>query len=139
MGVFGMLAVDTAIELGLYGGNPRGVWDKKAILQFGTKLSMVKKGCPKSTFLSLCEYGFIYGVAKGNYSDAKENKKITLDAMNIIKKFPHMGNNPKQLWDMVSGGKTQNSQMDVICTLFSYRLLNIDLSKDIGKSDTNRI
>nr|WP_208889497.1 hypothetical protein [Polaribacter sejongensis] len=51
---------------------------------FETKSSQ-EKGCPKGTFLGLCEEGLVKGIPRGNYTKSVKNKEYALQAIEILK------------------------------------------------------
>ena len=85
MNQFGKVAIK-AVEL--FESNksitPQEAWFE-GISYYSKSAEVRKKGCPKNTFLSLCETGYIKGVPKGNYTNAKENKDYTLKALPLLK------------------------------------------------------
>lgn len=52
---------------------PLEAW-MEAISKYTPSVESRKKGCPKSTFLSLCETGYIQGVPAGHYTNYTKNK-----------------------------------------------------------------
>jgi hypothetical protein len=60
--------------------DPHKVW-RKECLKAGLSVSLAEKGCPKSTFLGLCEEGLIKGIDKGSYTRSIINKSYGLAAI----------------------------------------------------------
>jgi hypothetical protein len=56
-----------------------------------------KKGCPKGTFLGLCEEGLVKGIPKGNYTKSVKNKKYAIKAVTVLKQNKHTTFSPKEL------------------------------------------
>ncbi len=106
--------------------NPIDSWEAAVNEIFETKSSR-EKGCPKSTFLSLCEVGAVKSIPKGNYAPrVKENKVYALKALEILN---NRNNKPEfinaiELWKLVQNqDKKYNSQMDVILALWNNGLI----------------
>jgi hypothetical protein len=90
---------------------------------FETKSSQ-EKGCPKGTFLGLCEEGLVKGIPKGNYTKSVKNKKYALKAVEILKQNTQTTFSPKELWEQLKlGDKRSNSQMDVVLALWENGLI----------------
>lgn len=89
---------------------------------FNTKSSQ-EKGCPKGTFLGLCEEGLIKGIPKGDYTKSVKNKDYALQAVEILKQVETKTFTPKELWaELNLGDKKPNSQMDVVLALWNEGL-----------------
>ena len=92
---------------------------------FPTKSSQ-EKGCPKNTFLGLCEEGLVKGIPKGNYTKSVKNKEYALQAIAVLKKDTSTFISPKELWNALNlGDKKHNSQMDVVLALWDKHLIVI--------------
>jgi hypothetical protein len=99
------------------------IYERAAIEIFDTKSSQ-EKGCPKGTFLGLCEEGLVKGVPKGNYTKSIKNKEYALKAIEILKRAATKRFTPKELWSELNlGGKNSNSQMDVVLALWVNDLI----------------
>ena len=83
------------------------------------------KGCPKNSFLALCETGQIKGVQAGKYTRSRKNKSYALFALELLKQNPELANQPNKLWKLIPGctGKVHNSQMDVVLALWNEKLI----------------
>ncbi len=105
--------------------SPQEAWEQSSSELFGRGTSSQKKGCPKDTFLGLCEEGLIKGVQRGHYTRSKKNKKYALDAVAALKQSPSLAANPTNLWYKVMKGehKVHNHQMDVIISLWDQGLI----------------
>ena len=103
--------------------NPIEAWQKAIVEVFDSPSSQVK-GCPKNTFLALCETGEVEGVKPGKYTNSKKNKSYALKAISILQSNPSLSEDPKALWDIVQEGKPikHNSQMDVVIALWEKGL-----------------
>lgn len=106
--------------------DPIEAWEAAVKDIFETKSSR-EKGCPKSTFLSICEIGVVKNIPKGNYAPTvKENKIYALKAIEILeknKKQPSLFSE-KELWSKVQDiNKSYNSQMDVVLALWNNGLI----------------
>ena len=99
------------------------VWIKYVKENFDTKSSQ-EKGCPKNTFLGLCEEGLVKGIPKGKYTNSIKNKKYALKAIEILKQNTQTTFSPKELWEQLElGEKRHNSQMDVVLALWNEGLI----------------
>ncbi|GKX30762.1 hypothetical protein SH1V18_32420 [Vallitalea longa] len=104
----------------------RKSWEITADKVFGKNTAGADKGCPKSTFLGLCEAGYVKGVKRGNYTRSEKNKKYGIDAVKILQETPQLANSNScadNLWKSVAGDKQSNSQMEVVLALWNYNLI----------------
>ena len=123
---YAQVAVNTTKYIIKNGGNPVEIWRKQAELIFDPEGASIKKGCPKGTFLGLCEEGLVKGIPKGNYTRSIKNKGYGLKAVELLKNNKSLSNNPKKMWIMINGTeKSPNNQMEVVCELYKEGLLNI--------------
>lgn len=104
--------------------NPIEAWEYAVAEVFPDSESSRAKGCPRSTFLGLCEDGYIIGVEEGSYTRSEKNKSYALKAVSLLNINPEL--NAKSLWRLVIDGadKQHNSQMDVVMTLWNAKLIN---------------
>lgn len=127
MGKYGQAAVEAVSLLSTNPlVTPRDAWNQATTEIFGNGTSSQLKGCPRSTFLGLCEEGYIKGVAPGNnYLKSTKNKEYGIKAVALLKEDPSLVEDVNQLWDQVVEGevKAHNSQMDIVITLWNNRLL----------------
>jgi hypothetical protein len=65
---------------------------------FPTKSSQ-EKPCPKTTFLGLCEAGFVKGIPKGKVTKSVKNKEYAIKAVAVLKQNTQTTFSPKELWD----------------------------------------
>ena len=101
------------------------IYSRAAKEIFDTKSSQ-EKGCPKGTFLGLCEEGLVKGIPKGNYTKSVKNKEYALQAVQILKRSPTKTFTPIELWLALNlGDKKSNSQMDVVLALWNNNLIVI--------------
>jgi len=125
MGKYGQTA-KLAVELLISNevSNPIEAWTIAAERMFPNSLSSRDKACPKSSFLSLCEDGYIVNVEKGNYTRSKKNKEYALKAISLLKSNSSLSE--KELWSLVIGtaDKQYNSQMDVVKILWDKNYIN---------------
>jgi hypothetical protein len=99
------------------------IYERTATEVFETKSSQ-EKGCPKNTFLGLCEDGLVKGIPKGNYTKSVKNKEYALKAIEILKQNTQTLFSPKELWEQLKlGDKKSNSQMDVVLALWEADLI----------------
>jgi len=135
MGRYGKAAVK-AVELLKKSGevhDPKDAWEKATADIFGDNTSR-QKGCPRCTFLALCEEGKIEGIPPGNYTTSEENKKYAIKAVEILQKEPTLSSNQEKLWrrvleelkkenNNVDCDKAHNQQMDVVTSLWKKKLI----------------
>jgi hypothetical protein len=118
MNKYGTAAINAAKE----NKNPIESWNK-AVKDFDSESAKVK-GCPKNTFLGLCEEGLVKGIPKGNYTKSVKNKEYALKAVAILKQNTQTTFSPKELWEKLElGDKRSNSQMDVVLALWENGLI----------------
>jgi hypothetical protein len=100
-------------------------WNVAVEQIFPGRLPSQRKGCPRGAFLGLCESGLIKGVPSGTYTKSRLNKQYAIEAVNILRERPALADDPDQIWRLVIGRneKVQNSQMDVVITLWQRGLI----------------
>ena len=100
-------------------------WEAAVQQTFPGRLASQRKGCPRGAFLGLCESGLVKGVPGGSYTRARLNKQYAVDAVQLLRKHPALADDPDQIWRLVIGGgaKVENSQMDVVVTLWQRGLI----------------
>jgi hypothetical protein len=107
---------------------PINAWEATTIEIFGKGTSSQAKGCPKSTFLGLCEEGLVTEVRQGKYlkNINSKNKLYGLKAVELLTQQPSLASNIKQLWELVLEGehKMHNAQMDVVLSLWKNNLIS---------------
>lgn len=127
MGKFGQAAIAAEnILLTNKTVDPNSAWEIATIQIFGKGTSSQMKGCPRDTFLGLCKEGLVKGVAPGNYTQSKKNKKYAIEAINILKNDPQHVFDEKELWAeiMKNDIKKYNQQMDVVLALWNSNLIS---------------
>ena len=120
-GLYGLIAIKTVELCKINGGLPIQGWED-AVHKTATKLSYMKKACPRGAFLGLCENGLVLNIPSGSHTKSKINKQYALEAVRILKSGSHY-NDPKELWNQVLvnlgvGEITHNGQMDVVLALW---------------------
>lgn len=103
-------------------------WQFAMMKVFPIQESSRNKGCPKSTFLGLCEDGYVKDVSQGKYlvRNNSLNKGYAVRAIHLLKDNPQLENSSsKSLWKLVMNGvsKTPNSQMDIVLALWNKGLI----------------
>ncbi len=130
MGKYGEAAVRTVHYLNEHKhDNPIKAWNEMTIEIFGKGNASQTKGCPKNTFLGLCEEGLLEGIPSGNYTNSKKNKGYGLKAVKILldsntdKDIKHI--KQRTLWKEVIGDQEikYNSQMDVVLALWNEGMI----------------
>lgn len=104
---------------------PRDAWDTAVAQVFPDSESSQTKGCPRDTFLSLCEMGLLENVPTGSYTKSIKNKSYATLAIAKLRDNPELLEDEKRLWQIVTDGanKAPNYQMDVITTLWRQKLI----------------
>lgn len=122
-GLSALKAVDLIVSR--QANTPESAWEMATLEIFGAGTSGQSKGCPRSTFLALCETGKLKGIESGVYTLAKQNKEYAIKALDLLVDDPSLSSEPKVLWDKVQGGiaKKHNSQMDVVLALWNEGLI----------------
>lgn len=102
---------------------PVKAWELAVDQVFPDSESSRRKGCPKSTFLGLCEDGYISGVERGEYTRSEKNKYYAIKAISLLNSNPMLSE--KELWELVidESEKKHNAQMDVVKTLWDNKLI----------------
>ncbi|OQX57530.1 MAG: hypothetical protein B5M52_07215 [Helicobacteraceae bacterium 4484_230] len=127
MGKYGEVAI-TAV--GMIGSkiaiDPVEAWRLAALKVFPNSESSRKKGCPKSTFLGLCENGYIVNVAAGSYTRSEKNKEYAVKALDLLADNSELALDKNKLWKKVMNGveKKQNGQMDVVTALWNNGMID---------------
>lgn len=120
-GKYGLVALNAVNKLTHIDDlEPGNAWDEAAAYVFTTQLSSRKKGCPRSTFLGLCEAGRVKGVKAGDYTRSQANKSYAINALELLQCSPKL--TTKELWDRVNSNiepKAHNSQMNVVVALYN--------------------
>ncbi len=122
MGKYGKSAeIATNLLISNKVNDPIQAWELAVAKVFPDSKSSRAKGCPRSTFLGLCEDGYIIGVEEGNYTRSKKNKDYALKAVSLLNINPEL--DAKALWKLVidDSDKKHNSQMDVVITLWNNK------------------
>jgi hypothetical protein len=127
MGKYGQAAV-AATKLLVKGDkqSPVDAWSKAVNRIFPDSESSRNKGCPRATYLGLCEEGLVKGVPASNYNKQGENKnkRYGINAVLLLRANPNLTNDKSLLWEMVPDTpKTHNEQMDVVCALWEANLI----------------
>ncbi|MEG6591115.1 DUF6979 family protein [Paenibacillus barengoltzii] len=127
MGKYGEAAVRSVVLLNTgITHDPVLAWGTITREIFGEGTSSQKKGCPKGTFLGICESGLVNGVPAGTYTRSKLNKEYGLRALTLLSLNPELINDMKTLWFQTLGDnqKKHNQQMDVVISLWKNDLIN---------------
>jgi hypothetical protein len=106
------------------GTNPAQAWEQAAMEMFPNSPSSQKKGCPRTTFLSLAAAGELKNVAPGAYTSAIENRQHAQDALRLLREDDSLLQHSAVLWKRVLDGKltkVHNGQMNVVLGLWRAR------------------
>jgi Family of unknown function (DUF6979) len=99
--------------------DPRAAWSE-AMKRVTESSYSRNKGCPKSTFLGLCESGAVKGVPAGDYTTSPDNKVYAQRALEALRSTQSLSENQAALWNLATegSGKAPNGQMDVLLALW---------------------
>ena len=89
------IALNAAKRLQVENINPINAWDIEL-------KGMSDKGCPRSTFLGLCQIRVVKNVSKGDYTRSKKNLSYAKEGVRILKQFPQKFNSGNELWQEIS-------------------------------------
>jgi len=97
---------------------PTTAWELAVTRVFPKSKSSRAKGCPRDSFLALCQTGVVKNVAPGTYTRSIKNKGYVERALDALRSNPAL--DERGLWQIVTDGadKVPNRQMDVVTTLF---------------------
>lgn len=112
--------------------SPRVAWHEAAHRLLQTR-SLREKNCPRATFLSICQEGWIPGIPPGEYTQSKENRAYALAAVHRLEADPSLADaRPEDLWRLVlgRGQKQYNQQMDVVQALWRGGLIHVGTARD---------
>lgn len=107
----------------------REAWDNAAVEVFPNSASMQSKGCPRTTFLTLCASGAVKDLPAAGIVGGSENARHAKDCLALLTEHPsYVAMSPRQLWNLVTNasGKAYNQQMHVILGLAKAGLLRLD-------------
>ena len=106
---YGLTAIK-ALEIYKAEKSLRESWFSATVELFDSESSQ-NKGCPRSTFLGLCEEGLIKGISKGEYeSNSTKNKTHAINAVTYLKENNVESISTKELWSKLNvGNKSHNS------------------------------
>lgn len=91
-----------------------------------------EKGCPKTAFLSLCQFGWVKDVPRGKYLSSRalngRNKDYAIRAAQLLLADAKAYFTPAQLWELSIFGLIQppanhNQQMNVVLAIWEAGLL----------------
>lgn len=108
--------------------SPLEAWQLAIKVHYPNSPTSQEKGCPRNTFLALCETCQIKGIKAGIYTSSKDNKRYALKALQILKSNSSKAFTPAELWEEVlkfedDKSKRYNEQMNVVLGLVQKDLL----------------
>ena len=127
MGKFGQVAVKATYLLNSAKvSDPREAWDSatRTLLSYST--SMMRKHCPRSAYLGLCEEGLVKGAPREHWLTSDVNKLYAVRAVQELRIDERWLKKPMMhLWRQVSRSQTKvaNSQIDVVFALWQNGLI----------------
>ena len=126
MGKYGDAAIKAnKVLLAGLAKSPSEAWSYAVKEIFPLSVSLQNKGCPRTTYLGLCEEGLIKGVPPGKYTRSSKNRGYAIDAVKLLKEEPVLADDPELLWSKVVRGerKVSNNQMDVAIALWKEDMI----------------
>jgi hypothetical protein len=121
MGKYGQAAeIAAKLLAGRTALSPRAAWVATVTQLFPHSVSSQTKGCPRDSFLAICELGVLRNVAPGTYTRSVKNKGYAIRALTALRRDSALSKDETRLWQIATKGaqKAPNSQMDVVATLF---------------------
>ena len=108
--------------------SPVKTWQFFVENEYPDSINSQEKGCPKSTFLGLCQEGMLKDIPAGYYTNSQHNKRYGLNAVQILLNNPDKKFEPSELWKEVlkleeDKNKRLNSQMDIVLGLWENGLI----------------
>jgi hypothetical protein len=102
-------------------GDPREAWDLAVREIFPKSESSQLKGCPRDSFLTLCELGLVAGAPPSRYTRSVKNRNYVMRAVEILRLNPSLANDKGALWLAVLNGEKRapNHQMEIVLALTS--------------------
>lgn len=129
-GQYGETAIMATECIRQTGACPKLAWGLAAREKCGTANSAAK-GCPRSTYLALCQNGWVNGVPKGNYVARRENARYAVCAVRLLlaEDDSTSTRNPTVLWDKIQEIENReisyDSQMHVVLALWNAGMIAI--------------
>lgn len=118
-------------------GSIMDAWEIAVAEVFPQSRSSQIKGCPRGTFLGICESGSVAGVPAGIYTKSAKNKVYGMKAVALLRRNPQYANDPAALWEQVMAGETKvpNHQMDVVTSLWRNGLVREQSGSSNGPAE----
>ena len=138
MSKYGEIACST-VKKTKEGMTPERAWGEAAKDVFPGKRPSRTKSCPRNAFLGLAEEGLVVGVAPGQYTNSKDNKRYAIKGVDLLRENPNLARQKSVLWRRVmhaegNEGKSHNNQMDAVIGLWS----NGDIRSDSQPKPTTQ-
>jgi hypothetical protein len=118
VGIYGKVAIEAASLVQDRRASPTEAWRTAA--QAIESESSRRKGCPRSTFIGLCESGRIRNIPAGNYGGrpGSKNAEYGVKMLDTLLKSPKLAED-RVLWHAIGNdGLSPNGQMDVVISLW---------------------
>jgi hypothetical protein len=98
---------------------------QQAIAEFTDSLTSQNKGCPRDTFLGLCEEGCLVPfIPRGQYTNSEDNKAYGLRALAALRQNPSLAASTTALWNNIErSAKNEQGQMGVVIALWQNELI----------------
>ncbi|HEY2875779.1 MAG TPA: hypothetical protein VGJ56_27930 [Reyranella sp.] len=134
MDKFGKVAIKaTRLLISGIVSDPREAWHSAAEALLSYSTSTMRKHCPRSAYLGLCEEGLVKGASKGPWLTSNVNKLYAVRAVQELRIDRTWLTKPKlDLWRVVSRSptKTHNSQIDEVFGLWEDELITQEPSSE---------
>lgn len=106
---------------------PGKAWDEAAKRIFNNSPSKAKNGYPRTTFLGLCEAGYVKGIPAGEYADrAGVGKEHGVRMVELLREDDDYEDDPEILFTDATDGKVlkDHGQLDVVFGLWNHGLVD---------------
>lgn len=95
-----------------------------ALSEYTNNKNVIKKSCPKSTFIDLCYNGYIKDLSYSINKELTENGRMVIEAITKLQKLNWTISSKKKFWEETFG-KNYENQLEILFILKEYNLLNI--------------
>lgn len=105
--------------------SPNAAWLDACLRLHPKSIYSAIKGCPRTTYLTLCEEGCVRGIPAGKYVDGRENTAHALALLYVLRQDEDLVDaSTQRLWKLAGGeDKTENGQVEVVVALWRAGLI----------------
>ncbi|MFH1940717.1 MAG: hypothetical protein ABIL68_01335 [bacterium] len=103
--------------------DPRVAWGRAVQETFGKKKRGLFGIRAKEAYFGLCEEGEVEGVTPGDYAQSKEDKKVALTALRLLRETPELAKSSRKLWKLVEPHKPEKGQIRVVIALWNEGII----------------